>query len=218
MTQMQQSISSSFSAHFWAVARLVVWAAFATFAMVGGAHAADQHPAQALVEKSTAELIALLRDEGERISEDPEFLAAKVEEIVVPNIDFDTMTKLAVGKFWRRAKPEQKTALVSEFKLLLLNTYTGALTEYKGESIKFQPFRPEKREDRAVVRSVFDRSGSDDVPVVYKLRDRDGWSIYDIEVNSISLVTSYRTAFQNEISQGGIDGLLETLKKRNSKS
>jgi len=189
-------------------------------ALVSGASAvtAEEHPAQTMVVDSTMAMLDVLRDEGDRIKSDPDFLLAKVDEIVVPNLDFNTMTKLAVGKFWRKASAEQKTDLVEQFKQLLLNTYTGALTEYSGQKINFQPFRPEKREDRAVVRSVFDQSGGSDVPVLYKLRDKNGWSIYDIEVNNISLVTSYRTAFASEINRGGIDGLLQTLKERNAKS
>ena len=136
----------------------------------------------------------------------------------MPHLDFDTMTKLAVGKFWRRADAAQQAELIVEFKMLLLNTYTDALTEYSNETITFEPFRPEERADRAVVRSTFSQSGGSDVPVLYKLRDKGGWSIYDIEVNNISLVTNYRTAFTSEIGKGGIAGLIETLKERNAKS
>jgi len=180
-------------------------------------HAAD-HPAQEIVVGSTTEMLSILKNEGDRIAAEPEYLSAKVEEIIVPNLDFDTMTKLAVGKFWRQADATQKTELVTEFKTLLLNTYTSAMTEYSGGTISFEPFRAEKRDDRAVVRSVFDQDGGADVPVTYKLVDRSGWSIYDIEVDGLSLVTSYRTAFASEIRKGGIDGLLDTLKKRNTRS
>ena len=179
---------------------------------------AADHPAQTLVVDSTTEMLEVLRNEGDRVAADPAYLAGKVEEIVVPHLDFNTMTKLAVGKFWRQADAGQKTELVTEFKTLLLNTYTSALTEYSGGTIEFEPFRPEQRDDRAVVRSVFDQSGGQAVPVVYKLRERDGWSIYDIEVDGLSLVTSYRTAFASEIRKGGIDGLLGTLEKRNARS
>lgn len=181
-----------------------------------GARAAE-HPAQDMVVSSTNEMLEILRNESDEKLNDADFLKQKVEEIIVPNLDFQTMTKLAVGKYWRDADDQQKTDLVLQFKQLLLNTYTGALTEYKGGEIVFQPFRPEERDDRAVVRSTFDQPTGQDVPVQYKLRDRDGWLIYDIEVNNISLVTSYRTAFANEINRGGIDGLLATLKKRNAK-
>ena len=179
---------------------------------------AEDHPAQTLVVDSISAMLDVLKNDGERIKSDPDYLQSKVDEPIIPNLDFNTMTKLAVGKFWRRADASQKTELVAEFQTLLLNTYTGALAEYSGESINFEPFRPESREDRAVVRSTFSQSGGSDVPVIYKLRDKDGWSIYDIEVNSISLVTSYRSAFTNEIDKGGIAGLIETLKERNAKS
>ena len=183
-----------------------------------GIAAAAEHPAQELVVSSTTEMLNVLKSESERIAAEPGYLDAKVEEIVVPNLDFDTMTKLAVGKFWRQADEAQRTGLVSEFRTLLLNTYTSAMTEYSGGTIEFEPFRPEEREDRAVVRSVFDQSGGQDVPVTYKLRDKGGWSIYDIEVDGLSLVTNYRTAFANEIRKGGVAGLLKTLEKRNARS
>ena len=179
---------------------------------------AEDHPAQTLVVDSTTKLITVLKEEGERIKTDKAFLDEQIATHVVPNIDFNLMTKLAVGKAWRQADEEQRVNLVAQFKALLLNTYTNALTEYSGESIEFQPFKPEKREDRAVVRSVFKQSGGSTVPVLYKLRDKEGWLIYDIEVDQISLVTSYRTAFSNEIEKGGIEGLLQTMKDKNAKS
>ncbi len=178
---------------------------------------AEKHPAQDLVETIVSEMLAILNDDADKIANDPDWLQARVDEIVVPHLDFGAMTKLAVGKFWRKASDEQKTELVDEFRQLLLNTYTGAMTEYRGETINFAPFRPEKREDRAIVRSVFSPASGDDVPVNYKLRDKGGWRIYDIEVNGISLVTNYRTAFASEISKGGIDGLITTLKERNAR-
>ncbi len=179
---------------------------------------AEEHPAQILVVDAISAMLAVFKEDGERLKSDPVYLQSKVDELIVPNLDFDTMTKLAVSKFWRRADKSQQEQLVTEFTMLLLNTYTGALTEYSGETIEFQPFRPESREDRATVRAVFSQSGGSDVPVVYKLQDKKGWSIYDIEVNEISLVTSYRSAFSNEIEKGGIDGLIEAMKDRNGKS
>lgn len=195
----------------------VILAAMALSVVGVASHAAD-HPAQTLVVDSITAMLDVLKNEGDRIKSDPDYLQSRVDELIVPNLDFDTMTKLAVGKFWRKADNDQKIELVKEFKTLLLNTYTGALTEYSGESITFEPFRPESRDDRAVVRSTFSQAGASDVPVVYKLREKNGWSIYDIEVNNLSLVTSYRSAFTNEIGKGGIAGLIDTLKDRNTKS
>jgi len=179
---------------------------------------AQEHPAQELVVSSTTKMLKVLDEQSDRIKNDRAFLQEQVDTFIVPNLDFSTMAKLALAKHWRKATSEQKVEIVSEFEQLLLNTYTNALTEYSGEKIEFQPFKPEKREDRAVVRSVFKQSGSGDVPVLYKLREKEGWLIYDIEVNNISLVTSYRAAFANEIEKGGIAGLLGTMKERNARS
>ena len=180
------------------------------------AHAAD-HPAQAMVEEAVGEALDVLRTRKDELVANPDLLRSEIDRIVVPHVDFSTMTKLAVGKHWRRADNDQKRELVEEFQSLLLNTYAGALNQYSGQDIVFDPFRPESRPDRAVVRSTFEQSGgSQDVPVLYKLRDKDGWKIYDIEVNNISLVTNYRTAFANEISRGGVSGLIDTLKRRNA--
>jgi len=182
----------------------------------GPAVAAD-HPAQTMVEEAVGQVIEVLDNRADELAADPELLARTVDQYIVPYVDFNTMTKLAVGKFWRDADATQKTELVTEFKSMLMNTYAGALKEYENAKISFEPFRAESRDDRAVVRSTFRQSGTGDVPVQYKLRDKDGWSIYDIEVDGISLVTSYRSAFANEISRGGVAGLLDTLKERNAK-
>ena len=181
---------------------------------------AEEHPAQKMIVDSVTAMLDVFKNDKDKIKTDPEFLQAKIEQYVIPDLDFDTMTKLAVGKFWRRADDSQHQELVKEFETLLLNTYTAALVQYSDgdATVDFDPFRPDDRDDRAVVRSTFSVAGNSDVPVNYKLRDKNGWSIYDIEVDGISLVTSYRSAFSNEIEKGGIDGLIKTLKERNAKS
>ncbi len=208
---MNQFISKSLSTAFkYAIAGFVLGASFGAVA--------EDHPAQTMVVESTTKMMDFLKTDGDKIKDDPAYLAAKVDELVVPNLDFNRMTRLAVGKNWKKASDEQQVELVSEFKNLLLNTYTNALTEYSGETIEFEPYRPIEKEGFAVVRSVFNQSGGGAVPVIYKLRGKGGWKIYDIEVNSVSLVTSYRTAFGTEVSKGGIDGLLGTLRKKNAES
>lgn len=182
------------------------------------ANADDDHPAQKMIVDSTTQLIDVLKRDGKRVKVDQVFLDEQIQTYVVPNVDFSTMTKLAVGKSWRKADKDQKVELVNEFTSLLLNTYSNALTEYTDQSVEFQPFRPEKRDDRAVVRSVFKQPGGSSLPVLYKLRNKEGWLIYDIEVDQISLVTSYRSAFSNEIEKGGIEGLIKTMKDKNAES
>lgn len=177
--------------------------------------AAQEHPSQTMVTDAITAMLAVFKEEGDKLESDPAFLQSKLNEHILPILDFETMTRLAVGKFWRRADETQQETMVNEFQTLLINTYSDALTQYSGEAIEFEPYRAERREDRAVVRSVFNTTTGDAVPVIYKLRDKGGWSVYDIEVNEISLVTSYRSGFSSEIEKGGIEGLINTLKKRN---
>jgi len=187
-----------------------------SLALSTAAVAAD-HPAQDVVEKTVSDLLEVMRTDGDRVREDSDFLLTKLDQIVVPHLDFVSMTKLSIGKHWRRASDTQKEELVKQFKAFLLNTYASAVNEYKGGEVKFDPFRPASREDRAVVRSTFVQSGSDPVPVVYKLREKSGWKIYDIEVSQLSLVTNYRSSFSGEIEKNGVDGLISLLAERNEK-
>lgn len=179
--------------------------------------AQDEHPAQEIVQGSITDMLTYLADNIDAVKADPSIIMAKADELIVPQIDFVTMTRLSVGKNWNTADETQQKDLVTQFKTLLLKTYTSAMTQYSGEVIEFEPFRPESRDDRAIVRSAFKQSGSSDVPVIYKLREKEGWQIYDIEVAGLSLVGNFRQKFTDEINSKGIDGLLAFLKERNSR-
>ncbi len=180
-------------------------------------YAQDEHPAQQLVQSAITEMLSFLADNIDEVRADKSLVDAKAEELIVPHIDFVTMTRLSIGKNWRNADKDQQKDLVLQFKTLLLNTYTSAMTQYSGEAIEFEPYRPESRDDRAIVRTAFKQNGGSDVPVIYKLRDKEGWKIYDIEVAGLSLVSNFRQKFTDEINAKGIDGLLAFLRKRNSR-
>jgi len=186
------------------------------FGSVGTAQAqAAGHPAQEKVESVVGQVLEILSTRQEEIAADPSILDDTVDELIVPNLDFSAMTKLTIGKSWRKASSDQKTELVSEFKDFLLNAYSSALREFGGENIEFQPYKKNKRDDRAVVDSVF-VNGANNVPVTYKLHNQKGpWIIYDIVVSDLSLVLQYRASFSNEIERSGIDGLIKLLKERN---
>lgn len=175
------------------------------------------HPAQDLIESSTQELMKILQTEKVRLENEPEYLKSIVDEKVIPHLDFNAMTALSLGKNWRAATESQREELISEFRQLLLNTYVSAITLYSGQSMEFKPFVPQKREDRAVVRALFVQPGSKGVPVNYKLRVKDEkWQVYDIDVNNINLVSTYRSTFTQKISQSGIDGLINEMKQKNA--
>jgi len=203
----------------WTMTRKIRTGLLATMLLLvsGIGQAQDDHPAQVIVEGAITEMLDYLSNNIEAVRADRSLVVDKSNEVIVPHVDFLTMTRLSVGKNWRTADAAQQEALVSEFKQLLLFTYTTAITQYSGEVIEFQPFRPESRDDRAVVRTAFMEKNGSEIPVVYKLRDREGWRIYDIDVDGLSLVGNFRQKFTDEINSGGIDGLLEFLRDRNGR-
>lgn len=116
-----------------------------------GTFAADDHPAQTLVVEPISQLIDVLKTQSDRVKSDEAFLDEQIDKYIVPIIDFGDVTKLVVGKSWRKTKDKQRDVLVNEFKSFMLNTYSTALTEYSVESIAFEDFKPERRDDRAVI-------------------------------------------------------------------
>jgi phospholipid transport system substrate-binding protein len=183
-----------------------------------GFAAAAVHPAYDMVKSTTEQMLDFLDVNREAVKTDRALLDGKVAELILPNLDFDAMTKLAVGKNWRDANEAQRDKLTAEFRDLLVRTYTKSLTEYSGQKIEFLPYRPQSREDRALVQSKITQPSGQAIGIDYSLRDKDGWGIYDISIDGISLVTSYRTGFAQEVQRGGIDGLIASLVQKNQQS
>ncbi|HEY3486471.1 MAG TPA: ABC transporter substrate-binding protein [Gammaproteobacteria bacterium] len=172
---------------------------------------------QALVQSVTTKILQTLKENKGRLT-DTEFVAQKIEELIVPHMDMVAMSKLVLGKNWRTATPAQRDAFVHEFKSLLVRTYKTSLGGYSNQTIDFLPFRPSKEPDKtAVVRSEIKRPGGPPVPIIYSLRFKpeDGWKVYDIGVEGVSLVTNYRSNFDRDIATKGMDTLIATLKQRN---
>jgi phospholipid transport system substrate-binding protein len=128
------------------------------------------------------------------------------------------MTALAVGKDWRQATPEQQKALTEEFRDLLVRTYSNALTAYKNETVDYRPFKMKAGETDVTVRTQIHQPGArQPIKLDYSLEmNGNGWKVYDVVVADVSLVTNYRSSFATEIRNGGIDGLIKTLKAKNS--
>ena len=176
----------------------------------------DPEKAQATVRDVTDRMLEVLRKDLDEVDDEAGFLQRRVEEIVAPSLDFITMTKLVVGRYWRDASDDQKRALVTEFRELLLRTYAGSLQQYDNEQLELLPLQPGERDDRVKVRSRVIQSDGADVAVNYSLRFHDGeWKVYDIVIDGISMVTNYRSTFSNEIRTSGVDGLVSTLRAKN---
>lgn len=140
-----------------------------------------------------------------------------VDDLILPNVNFEKTTRLAAGRYWKQATPEQQAALVKAFRATLGRTYSGALTRIDDSTaMKVLPFRGDAEAADVVVRSqVMQHSNSQPVQLDYRLeKTPQGWKIYDINVENIWLIENYRNQFSQQISQDGIDGLIQALNKR----
>ena len=178
--------------------------------------AADSAPEQ-LVRVTADQVLAEIKSRQAEFQQDPAKLYAMVDEKVLQHFDFDRMTDLALGRYKRQVKGDQKPQLVKEFRSLLVRTYGKALLEYNDQNIVYLPMRGSLDEGEVTVRTEIEQQGGFPIPLNYELyKKAEGWKVYDISVDNISLVTNYRSSFAREIKSSGIDGLIKRLQERNS--
>ncbi|MBA3581646.1 MAG: ABC transporter substrate-binding protein [Gammaproteobacteria bacterium] len=183
--------------------------------------AVEHQAPQPLVENVTQKVLAELRQPKGAAVKDASFLTQKIEEHIVPHVDMTAMSKLVLGKHWRAATDAQKEQFMNEFKKLLIRTYQKSLSAYSNEKIAFEPFHPSAEPNKlATVKTKIVRGNGPSIAIDYDLRFKaeDGWKLYDITVESVSLVTNYRSSFSTEVTQQGLDHLIQTLKDRNAKA
>ena len=186
-------------------------------ALLIGSAAAEPIAPDALVKNVTSEVLSIVSKDQEIQGGNTAKAIALVEAKVLPDFDFQRMTALALGKDWRKATPEQQTALTAEFKTLLVRTYSRALTSYRNQAIDFKPTKMTANDTDVTVRTEIKQPGAKSVTIDYSMEKADSaWKVYDITVSGISLVMSFRDQFGQEISTGGIDGLLKSLHAKNA--
>ncbi|MBT3504835.1 MAG: ABC transporter substrate-binding protein [Piscirickettsiaceae bacterium] len=174
---------------------------------------------QALVKDASDRMLQALKDNEDKIEEDPRFVYGLVDDILLPNFDFAKMSKLALGKNWRKANTAQRERFIGEFRLLLVRTYTTAMLEYSDEEIVFLPFRDDLAKKRVKVAMEILQPGGPSIPMALSmyLNKQNAWKVYDVKIDGISLVTNYRSTFAAEIRQGGMEKLIDNLAARNEK-
>lgn len=180
------------------------------------AAAAAQTPDQ-LINRLSNELLDAVRADKTIQAGDTKKGLALVDEKVVPYVSFQRMTSSAVGRYWRQATPEQQASLENEFKTLLMRTYAGALAQVKDQTVAIKPSRNLPEDEEQIVRTEVRGGGGDPVQLDYRVEKSPtvGWKIYDVNVLGVWLVENYRNSFAQEISKGGIDGLIAKLSERN---
>ncbi len=148
---------------------------------------------------------------------DIERLNSLLDRRIMPHVNFQRMTALAVGRFWRSATPDQQKVLMAEFRRLLLLTYADAVRQVSDTSIQMKPSRARPEDDEVVVRTALVRPGKEPIQLDYRLeRIPGGWRIFDINVLGLWLVENYRTQFAQVIGASGIDGLIQLMKEKNT--
>ncbi len=180
----------------------------------GAALAADTDtPPDVLARSTTQEVIAILKQDKEIQSGNLSKVYQLVEAKILPNFDFNRMTQLAVGKNWSRATAKQKEALVTEFRNLLVRTYSTSLTAFTNQTVAFKPLTMKPDDTDVTVRSeIRQPGGQQPIPIDYSMyKTGFGWKVYDVTIDGVSLVTNYRSSFASTIRQKGIDGLIKTL-------
>jgi len=186
------------------------------FATLLASVALAQEAPDALVKQVTEEVLEIVRKDKDIQNGNAKKAIDLVDAKVIPHFNFQHMTALAVGKDWRKASPQQQQQLTSEFKTLLVRTYSNALTGYKNQKVIYKPFKMNPGDTEAMVRTEVQQPGNKPVQLDYSLEKLDaGWKVYDVSVAGISLVTNYRDQFGQEIRNSGIDGLIKAIATKN---
>lgn len=200
---------------------LALLAASTAVAALGGSPALAQasnaqKAPDVLVRDLSNEVLDAIRNDKALQSGDPAKLNQLVDQKILPYVDFEKMTRLAVGRGWRQASAEQRAALTREFRTLLVRTYSGAVSQVRDHQVQLKPFRVANGETDVVVRTNAVPSRGDPIQLDYRLEKSDaGWKIYDVNVLGVWLVENYRNSFASEVNQNGIDGLIKSLTERN---
>jgi phospholipid transport system substrate-binding protein len=178
---------------------------------------ADGPDPDVLIKDTVREVLDIVRADKDLRSGNQKKMLELVDAKVLPHFNFEHMTKLAVGKSWRIATPEQKQALMTEFRVMLVRTYTKAFTSYRDQVVEVKPFKLDAAATEVTVKTAIVKPGSQQpILVDYDMeKSPTGWRVYDLTVEGVSLVTSYRGTFADQIQQIGIDGLIKTLADKN---
>jgi phospholipid transport system substrate-binding protein len=169
-----------------------------------------------LVKRTAEDVLATVKSDKDIQAGDQEKIFALAEEKIVPNFNFEKVSRMVLGKNWTKATPDQKTAFQAEFRTLLIRTYASALSKYKNQTIEYKPFRLMSESNIASVKTQIIQPGGQPIAVDYTLeKQTDAWKVYDIVIEGVSLVTNYRGQFAQEIRQNGLDSLIKKLADKN---
>jgi len=191
-------------------------ASFCATLLVASDAAVAEISADELVKQTAEDVLATIKNDKDIQAGNQQKIFALAEEKILPNFDFDRVCRMVLGKNWKTASPEQQAAFQKEFRSLLLRTYASALGKYRNQVIEYKPLRAEPGAKNVSVKTQILQPGGQPIAVDYSLVKADeGWKVYDIVIESVSLVTNYRSQFSNEIRTNGLDSLNKKLAEKN---
>ncbi len=189
------------------------------FMLSGGLLWAAVKPPQEVIQDTSTRMLEALRKNSDTLRQDSSRIYALVDQIVLPNFDFELMSRWVLGRNWQQATPEQRRRFADEFRTLLVRTYAKALLEYSDNDIRVLPSaNPADNNEATVKTEVQVRTGSP-IPISYTMHlNSEGWKVYDVTVDGVSLVTNYRSTFAGQIRSSGLDTVIADLQKRNAQA
>ncbi|SAK80027.1 Ttg2 family toluene tolerance protein [Caballeronia arationis] len=194
---------------------LPLFAVFMAFCNGASAQAVDTNNPDVLVKTVTQQVLDQIKADKQIQSGNITRITELVNEKILPYTDFTRTTRLVMGRNWNTATPQQQKEIVEQFKMLLIRTYSGALAQVRDQQVQYKPFRASPEDTDVVVRSVVINNGSP-IQLDYRLyKTPQGWKVYDINVLGAWLIQAYQQQFNEQISQHGVDGLLQFLTQRN---
>ncbi len=175
-----------------------------------------QEAPDALVKRVSEEILAIAKTDKQVQAGNQERIMEVVRAKILPHINFQRMTQLTAGRYWREATPGQQQALTNEFRTLLVYTYAGAVAQIRNQTLEFKPMRATPDDTEVEVRTAVIQSRGEPIQLNYRLeKGPNGWKIVDVNILGAWLVQTYRNSFAAEIQKGGIDGLIKALYDRN---
>ena len=188
---------------------VLCWSAAATVALA-------QEAPDAMVKRVAQDVMQTIKNDPKVQAGDQQRIREVIESKLLPNFDFERITALAMGRNWRQATPEQQKLLVDQFRALRVRTYSGALSQYRDQTMDYKPLRGDANATDVTVKTEVVRQGQVPVQIDYSMaKGPNGWKVYDVIVGGVSLVTNYRDEFNEQIKNGGVDGLIKTLTAKN---
>lgn len=188
--------------------------------------AANVEEPRSMLESVSKELLSTLKTEQNQLHAKPQRMFDIVDQVLVPHVDLETMSRLVLGKYWRTATPEQRTRFTAEFRTLMVRFYVSALLDdpkqidtilaHSDTIITFLPVSGGNDPKKSTVKSEVHLPNGPVVPVAFSLHNKDGqWRVFDVNVDGISLIINYRNSFATQVAQGGLDALINDLAARN---